>query len=112
VTRAAIGQHVGVEHTGSSPQPDVELVHRRDRSRYEAVVDGETVAFAEYDVRGSTVVLPHTVTTPARRGRGYAGRVVRFALDDIRASGRRVVPSCWYVARFIDEHPEYTDLVA
>jgi predicted GNAT family acetyltransferase len=38
--------------------------------------------------------------------------VVRFALDDIRDAGRQVIPSCWYVARFIDEHPEYADLVA
>ncbi|MBI5087613.1 MAG: N-acetyltransferase [Actinobacteria bacterium] len=90
----------------------MQLVDRPDRSRYEAIVDGETVAFADYSIEGSVVVLPHTVTTPVRRGQGYAGRVVRFALDDIRASGRRVVPSCWYVARFIDEHPEYTDLVA
>ncbi|MGD9999437.1 MAG: GNAT family N-acetyltransferase [Ilumatobacteraceae bacterium] len=100
-----------MNRSGSEPA-DVEIVRRPDRSRYEAVVDGVTVAFAEYDVQGSTVVLPHTVTTPARRGQGYAGRVVRFALDDIRASGRRVVPSCWYVAQFIDDHPEYTDLVA
>jgi uncharacterized protein len=82
------------------------------RSRYEAIVDGEVVAFADYEVTGAIVVLPHTVTTPALRGRGHAGQVVRFALDDIRDSGRKVIPSCWYVARFIDEHPEYADLVA
>ena len=56
--------------------------------------------------------MPHTVTTRAHRDHGLAGQVVRFALDDIRAAGRQVIPSCWYVARFIDEHPEYADLVA
>jgi uncharacterized protein len=37
---------------------------------------------------------------------------VRHALDDVRAAGRTVIPTCWYVAQFIDEHPEYEDLLA
>jgi uncharacterized protein len=90
----------------------VELANSTERSRYEAVVDGQVVAFADYQVQGSIVVMPHTVTTPAMRQQGHAARVVRFALDDIRSSGRRVMPSCWYVARFIDDHPEYNDLLA
>jgi predicted GNAT family acetyltransferase len=92
--------------------PQVQLLDHAERSRYEAVVDGQVVAFADYEVSGSIVVMPHTVTQPAMRGQGHAGRVVQFALDDIRNAGRKVIPSCWYVARFIDEHPEYADLVA
>jgi predicted GNAT family acetyltransferase len=106
-----MGQAVRVSPP-DEPRQHVQLLDRPDRSRYEAVVDGEVVAFADYEAREDVVVLPHTVTKPALRGRGFAGHVVRFALDDIRASGRRVVPSCWYVARFIDEHPEYADLLA
>jgi predicted GNAT family acetyltransferase len=90
----------------------VQLLDHAARSRYEAVVDGQVVAFADYEVRGSIVVMPHTVTQPHLRGQGHAGRVVQFALDDIRSAGRKVIPSCWYVAQFIDEHPEYADLVA
>jgi predicted GNAT family acetyltransferase len=100
-----ICQHVAVE-------PVIELSKSAERSRYEARIDGQVVAFADYDERGSIVVLPHTVTVPALRGQGHAGRVVNFALDDIRASGRKVVASCWYVANFIDEHPDYADLLA
>jgi hypothetical protein len=33
-------------------------------------------------------------------------------LDSIRADGKTVVPRCWFVAEFIDLHPEYADLVA
>jgi predicted GNAT family acetyltransferase len=100
------------EPPSPSGPPEVTLLDHAARSRYEAIVDGQVVAFADYQVTGSIVVLPHTVTTPALRGRGHAAQVVRFALDDIRDSGRTVIPSCWYVARFIDEHPEYADLVA
>jgi hypothetical protein len=37
---------------------------------------------------------------------------VQGALDDARASGRRVLAHCWYVAEFIDANPEYRDLLA
>ena len=90
----------------------MELIDRPERSRYEAIEGDEVVAFAEYDAQGSTVVMPHTVTMPEHRGRGLAAMVVQFALDDIRAQGRTVVPSCWFVADFIAEHPDYADLVA
>jgi predicted GNAT family acetyltransferase len=37
---------------------------------------------------------------------------VHGALDDVRTEGWSVVPHCWYVAQFLDEHPEYADLRA
>jgi predicted GNAT family acetyltransferase len=38
--------------------------------------------------------------------------LVRYALDHVRATNRRVEPQCWYVAQFIAENPEYADLAA
>ena len=40
------------------------------------------------------------------------GELVEAVLDDIRSSGRRVVPACWYVREYLAEHPDYQDLVA
>jgi predicted GNAT family acetyltransferase len=82
------------------------------RSRYELTVDGSTVGIADFVVQGDRVVMPHTVIDPARRGQGLAAVLVADALDDIRSSGRMVVPTCWYVAEFIEAHPEYGDLLA
>lgn len=81
--------------------------------RYELTVDGEVVGFSDYRQDVDNVVeLPHTVVDPAHGGKGYAGELTRFALDDIRALGARVVPSCSYVARYIEKHDEYRDLLA
>lgn len=80
--------------------------------RYEGRLDDVLVGLADYWIDGDRVVIPHTETEPAYQGRGFAGQIVQFALDDIRAQGRRVVPSCPYVAHWIAEHPEYADLVA
>jgi len=90
----------------------VAITNEPDRSRYELRVDGELIGIADYVVRDGRVVFPHTEILPTHRGRGLAALLVRYALDDVRRSGRSVVASCWYVADFIDEHPEYRDLVA
>ena len=89
-----------------------EVLHEPDSSRYEIVVDGETKGFADYRVSGDTIVFPHTVIDPSQRGHGLGAQLVAGALDDVRPTGRKVVPSCWYVAQFIDEHPDYEDLLA
>lgn len=89
----------------------IELRNNESASRYELLLDGSVVAYSGYELRGDVVVLPHTVTDAAHRGHGYAGQVVQFALDDVREAGRTIVPACWYVAQFLDEHPEYADLV-
>ena len=89
------------------------VVHRNEeRSRYELVVDGELVGVADYRAEGDTWVFPHTEVASARRGQGWGAELVRAALDDVRAAGGTVVPRCWYVAEFIDAHPDYRDLLA
>jgi predicted GNAT family acetyltransferase len=89
-----------------------EVRNNAERSRYELVVDAEVVGVAEYRQQGETLVFPHTHVKASLRGRGMGARLVQAALDDVRARGQRVVPRCWYVAEFIDAHPEYRDLLA
>ena len=91
---------------------DTEVRNNSERSRYELIVDGRVIGIADYRVAGDTVVMPHTEIASDRRGQGLGAVLVQAALDDIRGSGRAVVPSCWYVAEFIDGHPEYRDLLA
>ena len=83
-----------------------------DAGRYELYVDGHSVAIADFHVEGDVVVMPHTVVDPAQRGRGLGEVLVAAALDDVRSAGRTVVPACWFVAQFLDTHPDYADLRA
>jgi uncharacterized protein len=89
-----------------------EVRKAEERSCYELLLDGEVVGTADYRIEGDTVVLPHTVIARAHRNRGLGAELVRAVLDDIRPTGRRVVPVCWYVAEFIETNPDYADLVA
>jgi uncharacterized protein len=89
-----------------------EVRHNTAASRYELLLDGRVVAVADYRAEGDVLVFPHTEVEAARRGQGLGAELVRAALDDVRRSGRTVVPRCWYVAEFIDANPEYRDLLA
>ena len=89
-----------------------ELRKDDERLRYEIAVDGTVVGVADYRDDGDTLVFPHTLVEPAWGRQGLAEQLVRFALDDARAQGRRIVPACWYVAEFVDRHPDYAELLA
>jgi predicted GNAT family acetyltransferase len=89
-----------------------QVIRDDDNGRYELRVDDELVGIAEFVVDGTTVVVPHTEITPARRGQGLGALLVEGVLADIRAQGAVVVPACWYVREYIDQHPEDADLLA
>jgi predicted GNAT family acetyltransferase len=81
------------------------------RSRYEISIGARRVGRLDYDLDGATMTLPHTEIDPAYGGRGLGGVLVRRALDDMRARDLRIRPRCSFVGHFIEQHPEYADLV-
>lgn len=86
--------------------------HNAEQSRYELLLDGRLAGIADYRAGdGDVVVFPHTEIVPELRGAGLGAVLVRAALDHVRDTGRRVIPTCWYVAEFIDANPEYRDLL-
>jgi hypothetical protein len=82
-----------------------------EASRYELFLDGRLIGLADYRVRGDVVVIPHTQIDPELQGQGLGAVLVRGALDHVRRTGRTVVAQCWYVARFVEENPDYEDLL-
>ena len=84
--------------------------HDAAARRYSLTVDG-AAAVLDYELAGDTVTFTHTFVPAELRGRGLAELLVRQGLADARRDQRRVVPQCSYVARFIERHPEYQDLL-
>jgi predicted GNAT family acetyltransferase len=96
----------------TAAKPTIDVVRNDDLARYEIRVDGNVVGFSEYRPRpGNRQVFVHTEIDPEYRGQDLAALLVEGALDDSRRLGYTVVPVCPFVRRFIDEHPEYADLV-
>ncbi|MDV6297414.1 GNAT family N-acetyltransferase [Rhodococcus aetherivorans] len=103
----------------STDTPDPRLAnitvnHAPDRHRYE-LRDGDTViGFTQYRTRTSgdtRRVFVHTEVDPTYGGLGLAARLVEFALDDVAATGERIVPLCPYVAKYLRTHHNYDHLV-
>ncbi|MGW5125999.1 GNAT family N-acetyltransferase [Streptomyces sp. NPDC004069] len=86
-------------------------VRRADaKHRYEILVDGERAGLTAYRDRGEQRVFYHTEVDEAFAGQGLAARLVQEALTDVRASGKRIVPVCPYVAKFLKRHEEFADI--
>jgi predicted GNAT family acetyltransferase len=79
------------------------------RGRFELDVEG-AVAFANYRLTPSSVIITHTETPRALRGRGIASELVHGALQLIRADGLKVVAGCGFVVDYLQKHPEFSDL--
>lgn len=93
-----------------SDHPAVGVRDNPAESRYEALVDGR-LAMAEYMLTGENITFTHTEVPPELEGRGIASQLARYALDDARARGLRVIPLCPFISAYIRRHSEYQDLV-
>jgi predicted GNAT family acetyltransferase len=89
-----------------------DFTHETDRNRYVLRVDGELTAVADYVINGDSISFNHTFTNPTKRGHGFAGEIVAYAVDDVEKTTRlRIIPMCWYVGEWFDKHPERADLL-
>lgn len=80
-------------------------------NRFELDVDGHTAVLL-YRLAPGVITFTHTETPAALRERGIGARLVRGALEQVRARGLKVVPRCGFVRHVIDSHPDFADLLA
>src|SRR3954470_12362116 len=78
--------------------------------RYEILVDGRRAGLTAYRDRGAQRVFFHTEIDDTFAGQGLAAQLIQLALADVRESGKRIVPVCPYVAKFLKRHDEFTDI--
>jgi predicted GNAT family acetyltransferase len=89
----------------------VKISDNKERGRYEVAVDGGT-AFVTYRLSGNSIALLHAEVPRHLRGQGIGERMVDAVMADIRRRGLKAVPYCSFVAGYLAEHPEYSDLLA
>jgi predicted GNAT family acetyltransferase len=93
------------------PSEEYAVRHNEAAGRYEIEVGG-MLAVAEYEMREGRQIFTRTHVPAELRGRGLAEALVRMALAEANSAGRKVVPACSYVAKFIERNPQYRPLVA
>lgn len=82
-----------------------------ERSRFELRAGDAVLGWIDYRPGGESLILAHTEVDAGREGEGLGGRLVRGALEQLRAQGRTVIPLCPFAAAWLDRHPEYRDVV-
>jgi predicted GNAT family acetyltransferase len=88
------------------------IEHQSDARRFTAQVGGKTAYITYRELAPRLLELDHTFVPREFRGSGIASQLTVRALDYARERGCRVVPSCPFVAAYIERHPEYRDLRA
>jgi uncharacterized protein len=87
-----------------------DIVNNRAHHRYELAVDGH-IAATYYAIADGVVTFIHTEVPPELGGKGIASKLIRGALDQVRAEGLKVIAQCPFVKAFIDKHADYQDLL-
>ena len=86
-------------------------VRRVDPRLFTASLDGIEVARARVAPGDGVWEVYSTVVQPEHEGQGIAAQLIGFVLDSAEAAGVRVIPSCWYVDRFMTRaSPRYDHL--
>ena len=91
--------------------PDVSTIRNDALHRYELRVGGKLAVQVRYVDRPGHVDFIHTDTADAFRGQGLAGVLAHFALDDVVASGKRIIPHCPYIYSYLRKHDSYNQCI-
>lgn len=70
------------------------------------------VAFLEYIKEGKKIYLTHTEAPKELQGTGAAKELVKKALQYSRENSLTVVPSCSYVANYVNKNTEWRDVLS
>ena len=88
----------------------IDITHNQAANRFETTIEGHT-GFISYQDQGDRIVYDHTIVPSELGGKGVGSALVKHALDYARNEGKKVVPTCSFVASYINKHAEYQDLL-
>ncbi len=90
---------------------EMEVKFNEELSQFEMELDGEKAFIGFKKEKDGTLNLVHTEVPPDFEGKGVGSRLVKQTLEQIKATDKKIVPSCPFVAAYIKRHPEYESLV-
>jgi hypothetical protein len=90
---------------------DLVVTNAPERNRYEAHLDGQLVGYSVYQVDADVIAFTHARVYTEFGSRGFASEMARVSLDDARADARKVRPVCSFYRWYIEQNPEYADLL-
>ena len=87
-----------------------DIIDNKTQHRFELEVDGHLAA-TYYKIDDGVITFLHTEVPPELGGKGIGSRLIKGALDQVRAKGLKVIAECQFVKAFIGKNPAYRDLL-
>jgi uncharacterized protein len=87
-----------------------DIIDNKAHHRFELEVEGH-VAKSFYRIENGVITFIHTEVPPELGGEGIGSRLIKGALDQVRANGLKVIAECPFVKAYIEKHAEYADLL-
>ncbi len=88
-----------------------QLIVNEAENQFELVLDNGK-AIVEYILTDDKINLVHTEVPPEYRGQDIASTLTKKVLQYAKSINYTVVPSCPFIAKYIDNHPEYHSLLS
>lgn len=86
------------------------LINNEKAKRYEFDLDGQK-AFIEYMNAPGFQVLTYTEVPSEYAGQGIGQELVAAVLKEVRAKEIQIIPQCGFIASYVYQHPEWSDVV-
>lgn len=82
------------------------------KGRYFLESEGGAMAEMTFSKAGEhLLIIDHTEVPDAFRGQGVGVKLVSRAVEDARASGRKILPLCPFANAQFHRHPEWADVL-
>jgi hypothetical protein len=86
-----------------------DIINNKTQHRFELAVDGH-VAMSYYEIADGVITFIHTEVPPELGGKGIGSKLIKGALDQVRADGLKVIAMCPFVKAYLEKHSDYADL--
>lgn len=90
---------------------NLEVKNNEELYQFEAEIDGEKALIGYRLEDDETFNLLHTEVPEKFEGKGVGSALVKQTLEQIKDAGKKIIPSCPFVAAYIKRHSEYQELV-
>ncbi|MCG7504577.1 GNAT family N-acetyltransferase [Mesorhizobium retamae] len=93
--------------------PEIELQDHGSKGRYVLRSPGGAEAEMTFTKVGEhKIIIDHTEVPDVFRGQGAGLRLVTRAVEDARASQKKIIPLCPFAAAQFRRHAEWADVLA
>ena len=90
----------------------MKVEHEREGRRFVVRTDAGEGELTYVPTEEGVLNLVHTGVDPELRGQGIADDLAEAAFAYARDNGFRVVPSCGFIKKWLERHPDQRDVVA